>query len=129
MKKFLFLLFMLGAGFGLFAQTEVVYDKEEGIAELEELHKSVWANLKEIEGYRIQLLAASGVNSRSSVEQANQEFRGAFPDIPSYVSYSEPYFRLRVGNFETKLEAHKILMLLRSKYAGAFVIKDKIEYK
>lgn len=129
MKKFLFLCCMIGAGFGLYAQTEVVYDKEEGIAELEELHKSVWANLKEIEGYRIQLVAASGVNSRSSVEQAHKEFRASFPDIPSYVSYSEPYFRLRAGNFATKLEAHKVLMLLRPQYTGAFVIKDKIEYK
>ncbi len=129
MKKFLFLLCMFGVGFGLYGQTEVGYDKEEGIAELEELHKFVWANLKEIEGYRIQLLAASGVNSRNSVEQAHQEFRASFPDIPSYVSYAEPYFRLRVGNFETKLEAHKTLMLLRPQYAGAFVIKDKIEYK
>ena len=107
MKKFLFLLCMFGVGFGLYGQTEVGYDKEEGIAELEELHKFVWANLKEIEGYRIQLLEASGVNSRNSVEQAHQEFRASFPDIPSYVSYAEPYFRLRVGNFETKLEAHK----------------------
>ena len=126
-----FIFFFFFSLFSLHGQSSIEYDLEDGIIELEAKHQAVWSNITQIDGYRIQLLAASGVNSRSAIEQAYQIFKSSYPKIPAFVSYAEPYFRLRIGNFKTKLEAHKTMrdLDLRLSYPGAFVIKDQIEYK
>ncbi|HQA86388.1 MAG TPA: SPOR domain-containing protein [Bacteroidales bacterium] len=128
--KYLYLtLFFLWINTPLFPQTTVTYDLESGIEELEIKHKESWEKIKEIDGFRIQLFASAGVNSRNTVEEIHDEFVRKFPKIPAYVGYSEPYFRLRVGDFKTKLEAYKILREIRLSYTGAFIIKDQISFR
>lgn len=129
MKNLYILLFFLSINTSLHSQTTVTYDLESGIKELEIEHKESWGKIKEIDGYRIQLVASAGVNSRNAIQEIYNEFRRKYPKIPAYVSYSEPYFRLRVGDFKTKLEAYKTLREIRIAYHGAFIIKDKISFK
>ena len=52
-----------------------------------------------------------------------------FPDLKSYVEYEEPYYKLRVGDFKTRLEATYFLQQVTTLYAGAFIVKDKIRIK
>ena len=61
------------------------------------------------------------------VEKMQTEFDQKFPKITSYVTYFEPNFRLRVGDFRTKLDAYR-LPEINAAYPGAFIIRDKIEY-
>lgn len=131
MKRFFLFIFLISfcTFFHGHGQTIIYYDVEEELIDIEEKHLSVWSNISQIEGFRIQLIAASGVNSRNTIEQIFHKFKSSYSEIPAYVSYAEPYFRLRVGDFKTKLEAHKTLLVLRSVYPGAFIVKDQIEFK
>jgi len=55
-----------------------------------------------------------------------RKFEKAFPDIPIYLSYAEPYFRLRAGNFRNRVEAEKCLRCIKPKFKEAFVTSDLI---
>ena len=53
-------------------------------------------------------------------------FERAYPDIPIYLTYIEPYFRLRAGNFRNRVEAEKCLRRIKPKFKEAFVTADMI---
>ena len=55
-----------------------------------------------------------------------QRIREAFPDIPVYLTYAEPYFRLRAGDFRNRVEAEKCLRRIKPLFREAFVTSDII---
>ena len=80
-----------------------------------------------IDGYRIQIFMESG---NDAVEHANtimSEFRTNYPDVPIYLVFGQPYYRLRVGDFRTRLEAEKFFQTLSQEYKKAFVTSDRIQ--
>lgn len=50
-----------------------------------------------------------------------------FPELSSYVEYEQPYYKLRLGDFKTRLEATYYLQQVITLYPGAFIVKDKIK--
>ena len=128
MKQLFFLLIgFLSFSMG-FAQSSVNYQIEPEIEKVLTLHKASWLSVKKVTGYTIQLAALSGNNSRTSTEAIKKTFLKSFPNIPCYLSYAEPNFRVRVGNFRTRIEAFKTLQDIQMQFPGAFVVKDKISY-
>jgi hypothetical protein len=83
---------------------------------------------KAIPGYRIQIFFDSGLNSSDRARQARDEFLLRYPDIQAYVSWKSPNYRVRIGDFRTRLEAEKTLQLILIDYPNAWVIKDEINF-
>jgi hypothetical protein len=83
---------------------------------------------KAIPGYRIQIFFDSGINSSDRAKQARDEFLFLFPDVPAYVSWKAPNYRVRVGDFRNRLEAEKVLQSILIGYPNAWVIKDEINF-
>jgi hypothetical protein len=81
-----------------------------------------------IEGYRIQLFKDSGNDALDAAHDMMDKFHEFFPDIPAYLSFQEPYYRVRVGNFKTRLEALEQLEKIKRKYRNVWVIKDYIRF-
>ena len=102
---------------------------ENGISSLEQQYIASWKKIKKIDGFRIQITSFSGVNSKTLIEGTADQFKQQFPDIHCSITYSEPNFRLRVGNFRTKIEAYYVLQKIAPFFQGAFVLKDQIEFK
>ena len=50
----------------------------------------------------------------------------AYPGIMAYVVYHEPNYKVRVGDFRTRIEAEGFMKRIMGEYPSAFVIKDKI---
>jgi cell division protein FtsN len=46
--------------------------------------------------------------------------------VRSYVSYTQPNYRVRVGDFRTRLEAQKFLNELRKQYSSLFIFAERI---
>jgi len=82
-----------------------------------------------VEGFRINIFFQSGNLSRSNALAAQEAFEEQFPEIRSYVSFEEPYFRVNVGNFRTRLEAAAALENLRRLYPQAFPVRDVLNIK
>jgi len=93
-----------------------------------EEHKKANAKIGVIEGFRVQIFFDSGANSRSNAENAKAKFSAKYPNIPAYLTFKEPNFKLRVGDFRTRNEARGFLKQIFTEYPNAFVIKDEIKY-
>lgn len=83
---------------------------------------------KSIPGYRIQIFFDSGLNSSDRARTARDSFNLLYPDIPAYVSWKAPNYRVRIGDFKTRLEAEKNLQLILFDYPNAWVTKDEINF-
>jgi hypothetical protein len=53
-------------------------------------------------------------------------FSGQYPEIRAYLSFKEPYYRVRVGDFRTRLEAEGFMKSVKTEYPNAFATADKI---
>lgn len=77
-----------------------------------------------IDGYRIQIF----FNESKTVAQSQKaSFISTHSEHKAYLDYLAPNYRIRVGNFRTKLQAEKFKQELISVYPTCIVIKDKIE--
>ena len=83
---------------------------------------------KGIPGYRIQIFFDSGIHSGERARKEKEDFEELYPDIPGYVTWKAPNFRVRVGDFRSRLEADKALKEISRIYPNAWVIKDEINY-
>ena len=76
-------------------------------------------------GYRIQIHFG---NEREKAKDIKTKFLQAFPDIPAYDSYQSPNFRVRVGDYRSKLEASKYLKQISASFPSSFIVTDNIKY-
>jgi len=81
-----------------------------------------------MEGFRIQIFFDSGNNSKQAAMNAKTRFEERFPEIETYISFEEPNYKVRVGNFRTKLDAEGCLKKIAAAYPNAFVVPDFIEF-
>lgn len=74
-------------------------------------------------GYRVQIY--SGTN-RKDAYAAQTRFNNAYPELRTYISYTEPNYKIRAGDFRSRLEAEKLMQELRGKFTSLFIIPGKI---
>jgi len=79
-------------------------------------------------GHRIQIYFESGNNSKNSAIREKDRFDRRYPQVPSYIIFGEPYYRVRVGDFRTKMEAEAFLKMIVGRYPNAFITKEKIKF-
>ena len=79
-----------------------------------------------IEGYRIQIFFESGNNSKSLANETRDAFLELFDDINAYVLFNEPYYKARVGDFRSRIDAEGTLELISREYPNAFIVPDFI---
>lgn len=80
------------------------------------------------DGYRLQLYSGSGTTARQEANTLRAEFLNRYPDIPAYVVYQAPNFKVRVGDYRTELEAIWLQRELAYKFPGGFVVKDLVKF-
>ena len=78
---------------------------------------------KFIDGYTIQIY--SGQN-REDANTAKKKMADEADDLTANLQYIQPKFRVRVGNYFSKLEAQKDLMRLKPLFPNAILIPEKI---
>ncbi len=92
--------------------------------ELIERHKKVNAMKMAMPGFRIQIYFG---NDRNRAQEIRTEFLQYFGDTPAYLIYQQPNFKVRVGDFRTRLEASGFLKKLESHYKSAFIVPDDVK--
>lgn len=80
-----------------------------------------------IPGYRVQIWFGSGAGSGSRAKEVEADFLSKYPDIATYRQYKAAAFRLKVGNFRTRMHALKFLGEVREHFPSSFVVEDAIE--
>lgn len=76
-------------------------------------------------GWRLQIFSNT---NREEAQKRRKQFLLNFPGIPAYLTHKEPYFKVTVGNFYTKLHAKKTKNEIKKKYHSYIVPSEIIIY-
>lgn len=113
------------------AQENVINVSENAsvIADLN-LHKLLEINLEksektdEISGFRIQIASN---NNRFEIDKQRETVQKELKNFKSHIIYDQPYYKLRIGDYKTRLEAMKYLHEILDVFPSAFIVKDFIK--
>lgn len=83
---------------------------------------------RSISGYRVRIFFDNGQTSRSESEAVLERFESIYHGVPAYRTYTNPYFKVTVGDFRTRSEAMALLVKLRNEFPRALMVKEKINY-
>lgn len=81
---------------------------------------------EKIRGYRVRIFFDNSQNARSLAQSTLSRFREIYPDIPAYINYESPYFKVAVGNCITSEEAIILWGRIKDAFDRAFVIREDI---
>ncbi|MCB0401474.1 MAG: SPOR domain-containing protein [Flavobacteriales bacterium] len=95
--------------------------KDSRIDKLNETYSSGF----KLEGYRIQIYSG---NKRQPAKDARLAFSRIYRKTEAYEVYEQPYYKVRVGDFKTKIEALKFKNDLTKHFPNCFIVRDEIEY-
>jgi hypothetical protein len=119
------LLFHLGYAQTTSSSTNAVI-QNESLAVLMGKYKAYNKEVDFTDGYRVQIMFT---DVRDDVYKSKGVLYNQFPEIKSYVEYEQPYYKLRVGDFKTRLEATYYLQQIIPLYGSAFIVRDKIKIR
>jgi len=125
--RFVFLIALTIFHFKLTAQTKakVTFTQNSKITELVNRRVEESRNAMTTDGYRVQLHFG---NDRDKARDIKSKFLNSYQTIPAYDSYQQPNFRVRVGDFRTRIEATKFLKQIKAEFPSAFVVTDEIKF-
>ncbi len=130
--KHLILTFFSLYSFLLFSQNTIkisegiTLNSNTDFANLIDLHKQKNENTDEIPGYRIQIISD---NNRAKVYEKKAKVYQQFSEFKSYLKYEQPYYKLRIGDFKTRLEARSYLARVIQHFPSAFIVFDQIKVR
>jgi len=120
----------IGLAFPSFAQQKgsIEINTDNNVRRMLDAHAQLLLKYPGMEGYRIQIFFDSGNTSKQAAMNAKKKFETRFPEIETYISFEEPNYKVRVGNFRNKLEAERCLSKITASYPNAFVVPDFIDF-
>jgi hypothetical protein len=89
-------------------------------------HIQINQNRKGVDGFRIQIFFDSGNNSKTRAQSIHETFLSKYPNIGVYLTFNTPNYKVRVGDFRTKLDAQRFLNEILPDYPNAWIIDDQI---
>lgn len=100
---------------------------EPAIANLLQWHIHLNERQKTFPGYRIQIYSVNsyGCNINELKEKRNH-FEETFRTIPAYLKYFDPEFKIRVGNYHSRLESIPELHRIRKLFPSSYPVKTEI---
>lgn len=95
------------------------------IARRVNLYKGVTSNGTPIVvyGYRIQIFFGP---ERKDAYNEQAKFKSYYPELNTYISYTRPNYRVKIGDFRTRSEAQKVMNELRSTFPTLFIFSERI---
>ncbi len=76
-----------------------------------------------IKGWRIQIITT---DDRRKMEAARGKFSGLYPDIKVKWNHVAPYYRVKVGAYENKMQLMGFLLELKNNFPGVIPVMDNI---
>ena len=128
MKK-IFITFLLSIFYTYNISAQVVVHADTNIHNILEQHIALNDKMEgKMIGFCVQICFESGNNSREKAEKTRMMFLSKYPQVSAHVSFKEPNFRVRVGDFRTRSEARGFREKIMFDFPSSFVIKDEIHY-
>ena len=103
------------------------------LGQSKQVHNAVEARFQEnrgklFQGYRIRIFFDNGQNARGASAGALGRFKALYPGVSAYLSFTNPYFKVTVGDYRSKSEAMAALTDIKRQFPAAFIIKETFKY-
>lgn len=82
------------------------------------------ATIRSGKGYRVQIYSG---NDRSEATRIKTDFMKRFPGVRTYMTYVQPQFRVKVGDYATREEAAKMYREVNHIYNPCMIVPDIVE--
>ena len=101
------------------------------VAQSEELAGSMLSHIaanpeRTVSGYRVRIFFDNKQSARVESEKTLRKCEAMFRDVYAYRTYTNPYFKVTVGDCRTKSEAMALLGRIKKVFPSAFVVKENI---
>ncbi len=73
------------------------------------------------QGFRVQIYNG---NDRNKANQIKVDFMRRFPGVRTYLTYVQPQFRVKAGDFRTRAEAQKLYNEVSTLYNPCMIVPD-----
>lgn len=82
---------------------------------------------RRLRGFRIQMFWGNSLRTdQLRAKRLGDKVTGAFPELKSYVSFQQPHWRCRVGDFKTRAGAARYLDKMRKIAPEAMIVRSEI---
>ena len=79
-----------------------------------------------VSGYRVMLFMSNSQSARAEAFAACDSLAVRMPNLKSYVTYDNPYFKVAAGNCTTQEEALILLERIKPSFPKAFIMRENI---
>ena len=79
-----------------------------------------------LQGYRIKVNSFTGANAKAKAYALKDELAAAYPSTRVYVTFDEPNFVVKCGDFITRLDAYNLFKLIKPQINTAIIVRDWI---
>jgi hypothetical protein len=90
-----------------------------------ELYQQQNELLKKTKGYRVQIHFGS---NRTIASEAKTKFMQMENKHIAYEIYQQPNYKVRVGDFRTRIEAYQFLKEIHTTFPNSFLVEDDINF-
>jgi SPOR domain len=77
-------------------------------------------------GYRIQVFVG---NDRKEVDEAKAFIYQNYPELNTYLTYSQPTYKLKAGDFTSRLDAERYYSFVKQRYSAAMIVSERIDIR
>ncbi len=121
--KYIVLLFSFLLSFQMNGQGIVNVNTSTTIIQMMDQFTSTNKAENTIKGWRIQIITT---NNRRKMETARSKFSSMYPDVDVKWNHVAPYYRVKVGAYENKMQLMGFLLELKNDFPGVIPVMDNI---
>ena len=122
MLKYVLIYSLFFCSLKIFSQ-KIEVEKDERFDYLLQEKKKINAENNTNDRLRIQIYIGKLDDCKKEIEN----FKKNFSDLEGSIEFYHPAYKVLIGNFKTRIEAERNLILIRKKYTNAFIVKPRLE--
>lgn len=104
------------------AKTGVTVHADPRLAILARKYRNVQLGvIRSGQGFRVQIYNG---NDRQKATEIKVDFMRRFPNVRTYLTYVQPQFRVKVGDFRTRAEAGELYRQVSTLYNPCMIVPD-----
>ena len=104
------------------AKTGVTVHADPRLAILVRKYRNVQLGvIRSGQGFRVQIYNG---NDRQKATEIKVDFMRRFPNVRTYLTYVQPQFRVKVGDFRTRAEAGELYRQVSTLYNPCMIVPD-----
>ncbi len=118
--RFIFVFFLLAGFSPLFGQ---IIEETLEVKTLMQNFEKIGKEQLYVEGWRIKIISTT---DRRALEKAKWLFEQKYPDLVYSLSHEAPYYSMKVGAFEDRIDVEPMLVLFKEDFPLAIPFRDKV---